>query len=385
MNKPLTITAYPVKQEGVVFYLTSMKAGNLIDEDYYRIDRWNPATQEGYQREINQTHAHRISRYLGRGYREGDDLDRQKSKPNSNNTLPASVVINFRHPLSIHKLSDKGKEVEITIESQWPGYFIDGQHRVEGARELIESGNEEMIDYEFPVALTNFTLEEEMMQFRNLNSTANRPARGLNQSIAYALQAQYGRVPASWSEAAQNRVTGITMRLASDQESPWYGRIALGGIRKRAMHSTVQAQFSESIQTIFIRGRYSDPDQKMEVPYETIRNYWEAVEEVWPRAAESEASVIFRPLGFFPLNRLLDRLFNNIALNPTKEDFVEILTAIRGRLQLDDEAWAHNTGTIYGLVQGYSSNRGYTIVADYLWSGLDEATKTKIRTKIPVR
>src|SRR5215469_13516529 len=193
MTKPLTLTAYPVKQEGVVFYLTSIKAGNLVDEDYYRIDRWNPATQEGYQREINQTHAHRISRYLNKGHEATGDttLDRDKPKANANNVLPAAVVINFRRPLEIRKLSEKGKEVEITLDAQWPGYFIDGQHRVEGARELIDAGNDEIVDYEFPVAITNFNLEEEMMQFRNLNSTANRPARGWNQSIAYALQAQY--------------------------------------------------------------------------------------------------------------------------------------------------------------------------------------------------
>ena len=385
MNK-IVLRAFPVKQGDTTFYMTTIKAGNLVDEDYYRVDRWNPANQEGYQREINQTHAHRLGRYLGRGFATDQELHERGSHEklpvaNNNNMLPSAVVINFRHPLEM-STNDKGN-LEITLD-RWPGYIIDGQHRIEAARELIESGDEGMIDYEFPVTLTNLPLEDEMTQFRNLNSTANRPPRGLNQAIAFTLQNQYGRVPMSWGETATNNVTGITMRIASDSNSPWYGRIALGGIRKRAMHSTVQSQFSDSISTLFTRGRFSDPKQDMDKAYEMIREYWEAVVEVWPGAANNETSLLFVPRGFFPLNRVLDRVFNNITLTPTKEDFVEVLETIRDRTQVDDAAWERN-GKVESLGYGFSNSKGLTVIADFLWSGLDEGTKTRIRTKLPVK
>jgi DGQHR domain-containing protein len=379
----LILTAFPVKQGDITFYLTSLTAGALVDETYFRIDRWNPASKEGYQREINSTHAHRLGRYLGRSHEEAGDLQGREyasagPKTNNNNMLPSAVVINFRKPLVID--SQASGAVEITLD-QWPGYIIDGQHRIEGAREQINAGNDDMIDYAFPVTLTNLSLEDEMTQFRNLNTTANRPPRGLNQAIAHSLYKQYGRIPMTWGEQAQIRTTDITMKLASETTSPWYGLIALGGIRKRSNHSTVQAQFSESIQPLFTTGRFSQPEQKLEEAYQLILNYWKAIEEVWPDAATSESSILFRPKGYWPLNKVLGHIFNSIALNPTKEDFVEILEAIKDKTGVEDEDWAKD-GRIDTLTQGYSTNKGYTLISDYLWRGVDDALKTKIRTKM---
>jgi DGQHR domain-containing protein len=381
--KTLTLTAYPVHQGDVKFYVSSIAAGNLVDEEYWRIDRWDATTQEGYQREINQSHAHRLARYLGKSYSKGEELPAHHDSastphptPTSNNSLPSAIVINFRKPLVVIPLTEGAVQLEI---SDWPGYIIDGQHRIEGVRELIEGGVD-LIDYEFPVTITNFSLEDEMIQFRNLNSTANRPPKGLNDAISHTLFTKYGRTPSTWGEIAASRATGMTMRLASDTSSPWYGRIALGGIRKRGMHTTVQAQFASSLRTMFVSGRFSDPNEKPDHIYELLSNYWIAVDKVWPEAINNmESSIIQRPSGFFSLHRLLERIFNNVKISPTQENFVTLLQSIRSNAGLSGEGWQRHTGTIANLQLGYSQNKAYIVTADYLWSAIDDATKAKVR------
>lgn len=383
--KELTLTAYPVKQGNTVFYLTAIAAGNLTDEDYWRIDRWNATTNEGYQREINQSHAHRLARYFSKSYLKGEDdatthraeSATSKTPVNGNNMLPSAVVINFRNPLEITPLA--GGAVKIRLE-KWPGYIIDGQHRIEGVREAIFDGAE-IEDYEFPVTLTNLSLEEEMVQFRNLNTTANRPPKGLNEAISHSLYTKYGRTPSTWSEIANSRATGVVLRLATDITSPWYGKIALGGVRKRAMHTTVQAQFTQSLSTMFNSGRFSDPEEKLENMYTLISNYWLAIQKVWPDAVNNmESSMIMRQTGYHPLNRLLERIFNNIKINPSYEDFVEILESIKVNAQIGDVSWTRGVGQLDQLQKGYSYHKGFTIATDYLWGSVDDVTKSKLRS-----
>lgn len=380
--KTITLTAYPVVQNNTRFYLTAINAVDLTNEDAWRVDRWNATTKEGYQREINQAHAHRLARYLGRAYegqpdappKLGGHATMSATPINTTNVLPGSIVINFRKPLLVDPIAGGGGALKLTLVD-FPGYIIDGQHRIEGVREDIGNGVE-FGDYEFPVTLTEFSLEEEMIHFRNLNTTANRPPKGLNDAISHSLYTKYGHIPATWSEIAANRATGITMRIASELASPWYGKVALGGVRKRAQHTTVQAQFSQSLKTLFVSGRFSDTSENIDHIYGMIRDYWLAVSTVWPEAMSSiESSLIQRPTGMFPLHRLLERIFNNVKTSPSREDFEILLQSIRHNIGLTDAGWYRGTGTIDQMSRGYSTSRSYVIIADYLWAAIDDKTK----------
>lgn len=384
--RSLTLTAYPVIQGSTKFYLSAISAESLVDEEYWRVDRWDPASQEGYQREINQSHSHRLARYLGKAYITGSDPledttethGRVLAQVATNNALPSSIVVNFRNPLEVRPLPNAGGAVEVVLD-KWPGYIIDGQHRIEGIRELI-NGGVDMGDYEFPITLTNLGLEDEMLQFRNLNTTANRPPKGLNDAISYSLYTKYGRTPSTWGEIAASRATGITMRMATDLGSPWHGKIALGGIRKRAMHTTVQAQFARSLRTLFVSGRFSSADENLDHIYQLLLAYWLAVERVWPESVNNmESSIIQRSDGMHSLHQLLARIFNNISVNPTYEDFETLLQSVRDNASLTGDGWTRLTGTIAQLTQGYSASKGQTIVADYLWSAIDDKTKATVR------
>jgi hypothetical protein len=49
--------AKEVKQGGHVFYETSLPAVDVTDESMFTIDRFDPTTNQGYQREVNPTYA----------------------------------------------------------------------------------------------------------------------------------------------------------------------------------------------------------------------------------------------------------------------------------------------------------------------------------------
>jgi DGQHR domain-containing protein len=369
-----------------------MTAGDLLDRDSFRVDRWNAIDQKGYQREVNPSHAHRLSRYLGRGY--VSDIENSFTThdykkdgniplaPSTTNVLPSSIVINFREVIPVEVLDDGA--VRLTLQD-WPGYIIDGQHRVEASRELADTGDEDILDYEFPVCITQFSLEEEMVHFRNLNTTANRPPKGLNEIIAHTLQTKYGRLPVGLHEIKVNRATGITMRLGTDPESPWYGRIALGGTRKRSNQLTTQSQLTASFDSLFGTGRFADPEFSNDAVYELVSNFWLAVQTVWPKSvANPESSFIMGHLGYRPLHNILNRIFNNVILNPTKSDFVTILENIKANSGIEDpEGWLKGTGTLLKIAHGYTLAKSRSIATDYLWSALDEKTKLSIKTRLP--
>lgn len=352
--KPLTLTARRVTQGKISFYETAIAAGNLTDSDAYHVESWNAATDEGYQREINPSHAHKLTRYL----EQGDE---------HSNLLPQPIVINFREPVAIRDLGNG--MVEVTI-ARWPGHIVDGQHRVHAVDKAIEDGTD-LTDYEFGVTITNLPLEEEMVQFRNLNYTANRPPKGLGQTITSQLNAKFGWAPKSWLEAATNRAVAVTMKLSTDLDSSWYGKIALGGIRKRGYHTTVQSSFVKSLETLFTTGRFSDPDENIQHIYKLVNSFWQAVEIVWPQAvANPQASIIQRNSGFATLNRLMGRIFSSVNTNATKEEIVGLLTQIRDNLKVDDTAWDASVGLVRNMRAGYSENKANLVMVDYLWGGI---------------
>lgn len=354
--KTLTIYARKVQQGDVTFYETAIPAGDLTDTDYYKVDVWNQNTNEGYQREQNPYHVRKIARYL----EKGDE---------HSNILPANIVVNFRLPLSVTEL-DNGL-VKLTI-ANYPAYIIDGQHRIWAVKKAIEEGHE-LEDYEFGVTITNLSIEEEMVQFRNLNYTAARPPKGLGQVITSGLSSKYGWAPKNWTEQAVNRAVTVTMRLSTDPESSWYGKIALGGVRKRNYHTTVQANFVNSLEPMFITGRFSDPNEDIQHIYKLVNNFWNAVAQVWPEAVVNPGqSIIQRAGGFNTLNRVMARIYGSVEINASQETIEKLLRNIRENLGIDDLAWGMSAGMIRNLRSGYSENKANAVVADYLWGGIKD-------------
>lgn len=353
--------AREVRQGETVFYETAIAAGNITDERFYQPDRWDTLSNEGYQREVNEGHARRIMQHL--------------KNTDSTNVLPTNLVINFRKPLAIARTQYEGV-VEIEVpDSSFPGYVIDGQHRIAAIRKAIDDGVE-LDNYQMGVTITRFSLKDEMVHFRNINVTANRPPKGLSQVIGARLTEEFDTPALTAKDQATNRTVAILSRLTSDPGSPWYGKVAMGGVRKRSFHTTVQSQVISSMVGMFMNGRFADPTERTDHVYNLFLNWWKAVAEVFPEAVNNtDSSIIMRVGGFYPLHIILGRVLSSLNPNPTYGDMVQILTDIRTNLNLDETAWDRDRGGLAQRIYGYSINRGHTVLADLLWSGVDQRTK----------
>lgn len=363
---PIKLTARVVTQGDTKFYYTSIPAVDLLDESRFMVDRWNNTSQRGYQREVNEPHTRHIAQFI-----------RGNATPTTN-VLPTPIVINVRGTLHV-SAPDAHNIVQIEIPASEQGYIIDGQHRIAGARKVAEDDDHAILDtYEFGVVITNFNLQHEMIHFKNLNGTSNRPSKSLAQVIGHQLYEATGIAPITWSEQATNSAVALTIRLSTDSQSPFYGKISVGGIRKRSFHTTVQSAMVEALLPLFLNGRFSDPSLSPAITYQYVLDFWKAVALVWPEAmANPESSIIQRTVGVKPMTKILTKIFNNITVNPSPAQFLSILTDIRENLNLNDESWTTRPqAQLNSLRAGYSLNRGTTIIADFMWSGIDPKSYT---------
>lgn len=363
----LTFVARVVRQDDITFYETSIPSVDLLDESKFVVDRWNNTSQRGYQREINDNHSRRIAQYI-------------KGKIETTNLMPTPIVANIRGLLNVSPTTIPGI-VKLEIPESEVCYIIDGQHRIKGV-DKVNSDNEGLLEnYEFGITFTNLSLEEEMVQFKNLNSTANRPAKGLGQVIGHQLAVMTGIAPITFTEQATNAAVGLTIRLTTDADSPMYGKIAIGGIRKRSFHTTVQSSMVNALLPMFLSGRFSDLTMPPAQSYQYVLDFFKAVEATWPDAVGNpDNSTILRTIGFTPLLKVMSKVFNNLNLNPSQADFEAILADVRANLGVDDEAWATlPQAKLNSIRAGYSLNRGNSLIADYLWSGVDTKTHSRLR------
>lgn len=359
----MKLTARVVTQDSQKFYETAIPAQELIDDSLFRPDRWNPVNNEGYQRELSQEHARRIQQFL-----KGD---------NGTNVLPTNVIVNSRKPFRVESLGDGFVEIEI---KDFPLYIIDGQHRISAMRQAEESGTADLTHYEIGVTLTQFNLRDEMIHFRNINGRANRPPKALSDVLMGRLAEEYGLVPSSIEEQSIIRANRVVMRLATDLNSPWYGKIALGGTRRRAFHITVQSAMTSSMLAMFSNGRFSDPDEDVDHIYRIFADFWEAIADVWPETMENPYQyLLMRGGGFYAWHRVLARILTNLNFNPTKAQFVAALTELRETTGWDADFWQFSTlGNTAGARQlmlasgnGGSTQRG-SMLADMVYRELDK-------------
>lgn len=355
----MKLTARAVKQNDVTFYETAIPALDIIEDENFRPDRWNPITNEGYQRELSQEHSRRIQQYL-RG--EG-----------GTNSLPTNVIINSRRPLRITELG--GGLVEIELKD-FPLFIIDGQHRVTALRQAELNGTIDLKNYEIGVTLTNFNLRDEMIHFRNINGRSNRPPKALNDLLMGKLAEQYGLVPATLKEQALIRTNHVVMRLSTDIESPWHNKIALGGTRRRVSHLTTQSAMASSMQSMFTNGRFSDPDEDRAKIYRIFRDFWDAVAEVWPEASgDPQSYILMTPTGMWAWHKLLARILTNLSFNPEKEAMLTALSELRDTMDLEDDWWKKTNfdGARGLIVSAASSDRRGDAIADLLWKNLNKS------------
>ncbi len=348
MAKNLTLPAIRVAQlKGQKdIFITSIKIKDLIDENQFSIDLWNPnkktSTDQGYQRWPAETHIKKIASYATN---EKDSV------------FPTAILINCRNPVRFEGKDGMGK---LTM-SHPPFWIVDGQHRIKGLKYAIEElDDQQWNNKELPVVvLSNFERIEEVNQFSILNSTQKRIATDLAQRL---LSDMVMDSPSERKKMTEDnkiwivRVLKVIDLLNEKTESPWYKMIRLPNTNKLATNIVNQNSFVKSLQPIFRDGYFSSL-KKLDKNYEILRDYWLALKEIYPAAFLSPRDyVIQKTPGIFSLHSLVHAITLRGLPKYSKETFREILEKVFINGKKEDYYWQADNldgAAIFGSMKGF--------------------------------
>src|SRR3972149_7414079 len=144
----MDIPVLKVKQSDKVLYLGAMRVEDLLESCV--IDTWDPAkianiSQQGYQREVNETHVARIADWLTN--------DQEPFMPNGA-LLSAREDEYGTLPFEEPAASEPSTYGRLTIQEGRQLFIVDYQHRWQGLRRAIEKGERAaLLDYIIPVTI----------------------------------------------------------------------------------------------------------------------------------------------------------------------------------------------------------------------------------------
>ena len=230
----------------------------------------------GYQRPEVLSHITEIRSYL----ESADPL------------IPNSIVIAFDETVSFVPSNSKTDDasdyarvghLEIPVKENWseiqkPGWIVDGQQRIAAIREA-------RIDA-FPMPVTAFIadgVDEQRSQFILVNSTKPLP-KGL---IYELLPTTTGKLPATFHK--KRFPAYLLNRLNHDDDSPFKNMIKTPTVSDGVIQDNSILKMLENSLAEGVLYRFRDPETgegDSEKMLETLKSYWEAVSDVFPRCMD---------------------------------------------------------------------------------------------------
>ena len=126
----MKIRAIPIIQHGNTMYSAVLSAKDLVE--HTKVDVWHPTNENGYQRDVSMQRARKFSNYI------------------TTEISPPAILVNIR---DVDKDKIKYENGRLEIPDETILWLVDGQHRVAGLRELLESSGEKYENIEFPVVM----------------------------------------------------------------------------------------------------------------------------------------------------------------------------------------------------------------------------------------
>jgi len=190
---------------------------------------------------------------------------------------------------------------------------VDGNHRLWYAAGDTDERLNEPVEVITPFCITiGLSVEEEQAFFKDINDNQ----KGMNTShldnIVYRLK------PKEWT-IAEEPALWIAEQLHSDPLSPFHGVVYRGGIRTqgtqrlinlRSLKNGVELILNESEE---LKAMPSPPMSKRQAQYVLIRNYWNAVKNVFSADWQPKGSLLLKGVGYRALSiagaYVIDRCF----------------------------------------------------------------------------
>jgi DGQHR domain-containing protein len=262
-------------------------------------------------------------------------------------------------------------------------WIVDGQHRIEGIRELIEQDNK-FADSPCPVVIMNASSEyEEAKQFMIINKTQ----KGVKSDLAERFIAKMARregtdklmnMPRTtikdieWRPRATD-VVDILNKTHSDDpnddffENPWFKKIQLPN-EPRGTTMISQGSFEDTLKNLLDNPAFTGYGIK-ELSIILVR-YWSAILAKCPNAKiQPSRFVLQRTTGTAVLHRILPRVVSFAAMNGAKLTKESIKNVLDNMIDGMDELFWSNDGTA-GVIG--TSQKAWAILTSKVLEFLEE-------------
>ena len=346
------IKARPLRK-GPPVVVGVIKAEVLIDR--YYTPRRNARTKKGYQREPS----------LARVSRLKEDLRRRRVD------LPTAVLLSMRDGSEV-SLRQTEKGLFLSLDSKRL-YVVDGQHRIESLRALIDENPTEWSDFLIPfVCVIGASEFEEMEQFYVVNSTA----KSVRTDLAYDLLKQRAEndpdvIPALQERGEKWKVDGqkIVERLELESNL-WRGRIRLPGEPKA--RTTINSSGMVNSLKQILSSPYFDAltgDNQVKI----LEAYWLGVGKVLPDCFDEPTKyTIQKTTGVITLHTFLLSVIEHVraAGNSVieRDSYMKVLDRPLTELQGDNREGSPVQGSdfwlagLHGAAGSFSSNAGRRVL-----------------------
>ena len=296
----MKLNAIEVTQNGITFYTTKIKYGELLEHGVV-IDRFDPETNEGYQRDVSRDRARKFSRFV----KEGDTIS------------PLPLLVSVRS----EKITYKDGVLEIPDTTKL--WLVDGQHRYEGLKETV-TDDPTYRNFEMPLILVSFkdasAGAESKVQEAILFAVINKTQKGVRSDLVdrfikmYAersggvrdLIAKYERGGMSILKDAEVKIRAqnVMDAMVGTKGGPWDNMVDKPGQRGRIAK---QVSFTSSLKEILEDSEiHTQPDEQIA---RILNNYWGAFKELCPEAFESpEDYAIQKTTGLFVLHDIFNKI-----------------------------------------------------------------------------
>jgi DGQHR domain-containing protein len=335
---------------------------------------------EGLQRDLSPKHASEAYDYARR------DVDKQFPR-----AFP-EVVLNVRDKSVVDV-----EEIDSDGDGDAPKAFRlrfdrtamrDGKvhvSRVDGNHRLFYAEGDERRDpllmsapFQLHIGLTR---EQERSLFVDIN--ANQ--KGLNSSHLAVLRS---KLTPEEQEIRDHLERWIAKRLAEgDPLSPWHGLIHLGGSKKgaRAQGLTRPVNFASlegGVKRTITKSQYIHDLTDPEAQYVLIRNYWQAVKQVFTEEwAKPKDYLLLKNIGVTSMSILAGTIIDRCIPRGTVgvDDMAEYLQQARARFD-----WGKNA-TGERSVTGMSGNRAALIIAGEMAGELSDQGSSNVLRDIQAK
>lgn len=350
MPRPVVLPCISVSQPIGTFYLTCMKAGELLNRvDIHRPRGLDPASLQNVQRELSGRRAREIAAYV--------------ADPDA--TFPTSIIVSA-YPGQVHAAASGTKLVlgkapirtdvgdlespdlstlEALGDGDKFGEVIDGQHRLMGLKEAgADNSASAYYDFELPVVfMLRLAPQHRAYVFSTINSKQTRVSSSLIIDL-FGLATTRG---------PRKSCHDVAAALNATEGGPFFSTLKMLGKKNHPTESLTQGSFAKYLLELISktpddderalkRGEAASPDARCPLRHfflderddmivRVLDNYFTAVREVYPMAwADPETYALRRTVGFAALMKAFRTVWEAEVL-PTNKATLDVFRGIAKR------------------------------------------------------